>query len=160
MQYRQHTAQEASRRLETLISAMWNSKDPCTRFAMRRAFHGIKPGIMNFLVNTSLMIHEKQKDPKAYPRVFLLQYTIDFPFDGLDAAVHRRFCHAQRHRYLNNAMAGNSKIKNLALILGKVAQLPESVALRLCKLTLEVKFVLHRTTPFNGQGSPQPAPKS
>lgn len=64
MQYRRTTANEAQSRLERLINAMWNSTNPRTRFAMRRAFLGVKPTAEDFVLNIAFMLFEAKETPE------------------------------------------------------------------------------------------------
>lgn len=59
-----YTAQEAARRAEKMIDAMWNSSNVRTRLAMRQAFYGVKPNPAEFFANISIWLLSK-KDPEA-----------------------------------------------------------------------------------------------
>jgi hypothetical protein len=65
MYYKNIAAAEIEQRTNKLINALWNSKKPKIRFAMHRAFYGVKPNTIDFLVNASLMIQQNKKDPEA-----------------------------------------------------------------------------------------------
>ena len=65
MYYENIAAAEIEQRINKLINALWNSKNPKIRFAMHRAFYGVKPNTVDFLVNASLVIQQNKKDPEA-----------------------------------------------------------------------------------------------
>lgn len=65
MYYKNIAAAEIEHRTSKLINALWNSRNPKIRFAMHRAFYGVKPNTIDFLINASLMIQQNKKDPEA-----------------------------------------------------------------------------------------------